>query len=63
MRCSKCDNGNLRVRDNHYEDGIYIRTRVCDSCGYRTKTAEINYEIYKGLAGFIELIKKLAKSL
>ena len=47
--CPKCNSyRNSFASDSRVNiDGIRIRTRECKSCGYRWKTAEINYKEVK----------------
>ena len=64
MKCSKCNNNSvLRVKNSRYRNGLFIRTRVCDSCGYKTITVEIPYEMYRGISGFIESFRKMFKTV
>lgn len=66
MKCPKCD-GRFKSCGMRYGKvlhehrlvempGLGIRTRVCDKCGYKTKTVEI--DVYQHLAD-AELITNL----
>ncbi len=49
MKCQNCDKGKMTVTDSRASDGGVRRTRVCDNCGLRMYTMEIEKERYKRL--------------
>lgn len=49
MKCQNCDKGKMTVTDSRANDGGVRRTRVCDNCGFRMYTMEIEKERYKRL--------------
>jgi protein-arginine kinase activator protein McsA len=63
MKCKKCDEGRLMVNSSRYENGVFVRYRICDKCGYKVQSAEVPYELYSGIKQFIELIRDISKVL
>jgi len=63
MKCSNCNEGELRVRNSKYlNNGVFIRTRKCNECGYITRTAEIPYDLYEGTYAFLKIVNKMSRT-
>jgi transcriptional regulator NrdR family protein len=64
MKCSKCNEGELRAYQTRYNQTYSgtTRKRVCDKCGYTARTIEVRLDTYgKDITlanGLIALIDK-----
>ena len=57
MKCPRCDRPHAKahVKESRpTEDGAVIKRRMECPCGYRYTTAELPYEVYKGLKAYKE---------
>lgn len=51
MKCPECLNDRSRVKDCRPECDYIWRIRVCEHCGYKWRTVEIDEDLYNSLAG------------
>lgn len=65
MKCSQkgCD-GDLRAKSGYIakRTGCYTRTRVCNKCGYKIQTMEVNKETYIKNSDLADGLQKLVNA-
>lgn len=51
MKCPICLHDGSRVTNSRRESDYIWRDRVCDKCGYKWRTVEVDEDIYNNIAG------------